>query len=182
LLASSVTVFVRCDGACAPLIPTLRTVIGSVDLNTPILAIRTLQTEIEGSFSSQQVLAFLSTLFAALAMVLVAAGIYGVLSYTLTRRTREVGIRMALGASAKQIAGLFVSEAAGMMALSTLIGVPCALAAGTLLRSQLFGVEPHDPATLAGCIVCVALTIILASIAPIRRAVCLAPQQALRTE
>lgn len=182
LLASSLTVFVRCDGACAQLIPTLRTVIGSVDPNTPILAIRTLQTEIEGAFSSQEVLGFLSTLFAALAMVLVAAGIYGVLSYTLTRRTREMGIRIALGASSRNIAGLFVSEAAGMMALGTLIGVPCALVAGTLLRSQLFGVEPHDPATLAGCIACIVITIVLASIAPIRRALCVAPQQALRIE
>src|SRR4051812_47031952 len=78
-----------------------------------------------------------------------AAGIYGVLSYTLTRRTREMGIRIALGASAKDIAGLFVSEAAAMIALGTLIGVPAALAAVTLLRSQLFGVAPHDPTTLA---------------------------------
>lgn len=182
LLASSLTVFVRCDGACAPLLPTLRTAIRNVDPNTPILAIRTLQTEMEGAFSSQEVLGFLSKLFAALAMLLVAAGIYGVLSYTLTRRTREMGIRIALGASAKDIAGLFVSEAAAMIALGTLIGVPAALAAVTLLRSQLFGIAPHDPRTLAGCMLCILATIILASIAPIRRALCIAPQQALRID
>jgi ABC-type antimicrobial peptide transport system permease subunit len=182
LLASSLAVFARCDGPCAPLLPTLRTVIRNIDPNTPILSIRTLQTEMEGAFSSQQVLGFLSTLFAALAMLLVAAGIYGVLSYTLTRRTREMGIRIALGASAKDIAGLFVSEAAAMIALGTLIGVPSALAAVTLLKSQLFGVEPHDPKTLAGCVVCIVVTIVLASIAPIRRALCIAPQQALRVE
>ena len=182
LLASSLTVFVRCDGACAPLLPTLRTAIRDVDPNTPILAIRTLQTEIEGAFSSQEVLGFLSTLFAALAMLLVAAGIYGILSYTLTRRTREMGIRIALGASAKDIAGLFISEAAVMIALGTLIGVPGALAAVTLLQSQLFGVAPHDPRTLAGCILCILVTIILASIVPIKRALCIAPQQALRIE
>ncbi len=182
LLASSLTVFVRCDGACAPLLPTLRTAIRNVDPNTPILGIRTLQTEIEGAFSSQEVLGFLSTLFAALAMLLVAAGIYGVLSYTLTRRTREMGIRIALGASANDIAGLFVSEAAAMIALGTLIGVPCALAAVTLLQSQLFGVAPHDPKMLAGCVLCIVVTIIVASIAPIRRALRIAPRQALRNE
>jgi predicted permease len=182
LLASSLTVFVRCDGACAPLLPTLRTVIRNIDPNTPILSIRTVQTEIEGAFSSQEVLGFLSTLFAVLAMLLVAAGIYGVLSYTLTRRTREMGIRIALGASAKDIAVLFVSEAAAMITLGTLVGVPGALAAVTVLQSQLFGVKPHDPKTLAGCIVCIVVTIIVASIAPIRRALRIAPQQALRIE
>jgi predicted permease len=182
LLASSLTVFVRCDGACAPLLPTLRTSIRAVDPNTPILAMRTLKTEIEGAFSSQEVLRFLSTLFAGLAMLLVAVGIYGVLSYTLQRRTREMGIRMALGASAKNIAGLFISEAAVMVAFGTLIGIPCALIAVTLLRSQLFGVEPHDPATLAACIACIITTIVLASIVPIRRALRIAPQQALRVE
>lgn len=182
LLASSLTVFARCDGPCAPLLPTLRTAIRNIDPNTPILSVRTLQTEMEGAFSSQQVLGFLSTLFAALAMLLVAAGIYGVLSYTLTRRTREMGIRIALGASAIDIAGLFVSEAAAMIAMGTLIGVPGALAAVTLLKSQLFGVEPHDPKTLAACVVCIVVTIILASIVPIRRALCIAPQQALRIE
>ena len=182
LLASSLTVFVRCDGACASLLPTLRTAIHNVDPNTPILAIQTLQTEIEGAFSSQEVLGFLSTLFAALAMLLVAAGIYGVLSFTLTRRTREMGIRIALGASAKDIVELFVSEAAVMIVLGALIGVPGALAAVTLLRSQLFGVAPHDPRTLAACVLCIAVTIILASIAPIRRALRIGPQQALRIE
>jgi predicted permease len=182
LLASSLMVFVRCDGPCAPLLATLRTAIRNVDPNTPILAIRTLQMEMEGAFSFQEALGFLSTLFAALAMLLVAAGIYGVLSYTLTRRTREMGIRIALGASAKDIAGLFVSEAAAMIVLGTLIGVPAALAAVTLLRSQLFGVAPHDPSTLAGCVLCILAAIILASITPIRRALCIAPQQALRID
>jgi putative ABC transport system permease protein len=77
-------VLARCAGSCAPLLPTLRTGIRSLDPNTPILSIRTLQTEMEGAFSSQQVLGFLSTLFAVLAVLLVAAGIYGVLSYALT--------------------------------------------------------------------------------------------------
>jgi hypothetical protein len=182
LLSSSLTVFVRCNGPCAPLLPTLRTAIHNVDPNTPILAIHTVQTEIEGAFSSEEVLGLLSTLFAVLAMLLVAAGIYGVLSYTLTRRTREVGIRIALGASAKDIIALFASEAAAMIVLGTLIGIPAALAAVTVLKSQLFGVAPHDLSTLLACVLCILATIIAASIAPIRRALRIAPQQALRIE
>ncbi len=182
LLSSSLTVFVRCNGACTPLLPTLRTAIRDMDNNTPILSIRTLQAEMEGAFSTQEVLGFLSTLFAALAMLLVATGIYGVLSYALTRRTREMGIRIALGASPKDIAGLFVAEAAAMIGLGTLIGVQGALAAVTLLQSQLFAVEPHDPRILVGCVVCIVITISLASVAPIRRAQRTAPQQALRIE
>jgi predicted permease len=182
LLSSSLTLFVRCDGACGPLLPTLRTAIQKVDPNTPILAINTLQTAIDGAFSTQHALGLLSTLFAALAMLLVAAGIYGVLSYTLTRRTRELGIRMALGASLKNITAVFVLEAAVMIALGMLIGVPTALAAVTFLQSQLFGIAPHDPRMLAGCAVCVLATVALASVHPIRRALLIAPQQALRIE
>jgi predicted permease len=182
VLVSSLTVLVRCDGPCAPLLPTLRTSIRGIEPNTPILSIRTLQTEMEGAFSSQQVLGFLSMLFALLAMLLVSAGIYGILSYTLTRRTREMGIRMALGASAKDIVELVVEEMSSMILLGTLIGVPASLAAVTLLRSQLFGVEPHDMKTLAACVACITAAIILASIAPVRRALSIAPQQALRIE
>jgi predicted permease len=182
LLSSSLTVFARCAGPCEPLLPALRTAVQSIDPGTPILAIRTFQTEMEGAFSSQEVLGFLSLLFAALAMLLVAAGIYGLLSYTLTRRTREMGIRMAVGASSNDIAGLFVREAAAMIALGTLAGVPCAWIAVTWLKSQLFGIEAHDPGTLAWCVVCMAATVVVAAIPPIRRALCIAPQQALRTE
>jgi predicted permease len=182
LLASSLTVFVRCDGPCTPLLPTLRKGVRNIEPNTPILSIRTLQTEMEGAFSSQQVLGFLSTLFAVLAILLVAAGIYGVLSYTLTRRTREMGIRIAVGASAKDIAGLFAFELAAMIALGTLIGVPGALASVRLLKSQLFGVEPYDPSTMAASVICVVVAIVLASVAPIRRALRIAPQQALRID
>ncbi len=182
LLTSSLTVYVRCDGPCAPLLPTLRTAVRNVDPNTPILAMHTLQTEIEGAFSSEEVLGLLSTLFAALAMLLVAGGIYGVLSYTLARRTREMGIRMALGASAQDIAGLLVWEAAAMIVLGTIIGVPAALATVTLVKSQLFGVAPHDPRMLGMSMLCIAVTIVLASIAPIRRALRIAPQQALRID
>lgn len=182
LLASSMTVFVRCQGSCAPLLPTLRTAIRNLDPNTPILAMHTVQTEIEGAFSSEAVLGFLSTMFAALAMLLVAAGIYGVLSYTLTRRTREVGIRIALGASAKDIIRLFASEAAAMVVLGTLIGIPAALAAVTVLKSQLFGVAPHDIKTLAACILSILAVVVVACITPLRRAVRIPPQQALRIE
>jgi predicted permease len=182
LLASSLSIFVRCDGSCAPLLPTLRTAVRNVDPNTPILAMHTVKTEIDGASSSEEVLGLLSTLFAALAILLVAAGIYGVLSYSLTRRTRELGIRIALGASTRDIVALFASEAAAMIVLGMLIGIPIALTAVTVLKSQLFGIAPHDVTTLTACVLCISAAVIAASITPIRRALRVAPQQALRIE
>ncbi|HLH04313.1 MAG TPA: ABC transporter permease [Bryobacteraceae bacterium] len=182
LLTSSLTVYVRCAGSCRPLLPTIRKTIHDFDPSTPILSLVTMKTEIEGTFSTEQALGFLSMLFGGLALILVAAGLYGVLSYSLTRRTREIGIRTAIGALPADIIRLFASEALIMLALGTLIGVPCSLAAVNLLRSQLFGVTPHDPGALLVCSGCIAATVILSSIAPIRRALTIAPQQALRVD
>jgi ABC-type antimicrobial peptide transport system permease subunit len=137
---------------------------------------------LEGAFSSEAALGFLSTLFAALAMVLIAAGLYGVLSYALNQRMREVGIRIAVGASSGNIAALFAREAIVIVLLGTAIGIPLALAAASLLKSQLFGVTPHDPAILFACLGCVLTTVLLAAVAPLRRAMHIAPQQALRVD
>jgi putative ABC transport system permease protein len=88
----------------------------------------------------------------------------------LNQRMREVGIRIAVGASSGNIAALFAREAIVIVLLGTAIGIPLALAAASLLKSQLFGVTPHDPAILFACLGCVLTTVLLAAIAPLRRA------------
>ena len=182
LLASSLTVYVRCSGSCSALMPTLRKTINEWDPNTPILSLTTMQMQLEGNFSGEQALGFLSLLFALLALALTAAGLYGVLTYMLTRRTREIGIRTAIGALPSDIVRLFAGEALAILGFGTLIGIPLSLATVTLLRSQLFGVTPHDPSALLLCFVCILSTVIIASIPPIRRALAISPQQALRIE
>ncbi len=182
LLASSLTVYVRCHGSCTALLPTLRKTINDWDPNTPVLSLTTMQTQFEGAFATEQALGFLSLLFALLALVLTAAGLYGVLSYMLTRRTREIGIRTAVGALPSDIVRLFAGEALVMLGWGTLIGIPVSLGTVTLLRSQLFGVTPHDPSALILCFACILGTVVVASLPPIRRALAISPQQALRIE
>jgi ABC-type antimicrobial peptide transport system permease subunit len=160
----------------------LRKAVEEVDPNMPALSVKTLQTEREGAFSSQQILGFLSSLFALLSLLLVGVGLYGVLAYALHRRTKELGIRMALGASLTDIARQFLAEAAGIVGLGLGLGVPAALGAVTLLQSQLFGVEPSDLRTLGACTACVLAAVAVALIGPLRGALRISPQQALRSE
>jgi predicted permease len=182
LLTSGLTLLARCNGPCAPLLPTLRRTIESVDSHTPIFDIRTVQTEKEGAFSSEEVLGFLSTLFAALAVLLTATGLYGILAYAVTRRTREVGVRVAIGAAPRNIALLFLKEAVPVVLMGTALGIPVALAAVKLLQSELYGVTPRDPVSLTASVILILVAAAAACAIPIRHALRIPPQQALRVE
>jgi ABC-type antimicrobial peptide transport system permease subunit len=142
----------------------------------------TMQTEIAGASSSEQVLGFLSTLFAMLALLLTATGLFGVLSYAVARRTREIGLRIAIGATSADIVVLFLRETIPMVLIGVTLGVPAALISVALLKSQLFGVTPHDPVALGLAGACILITACLASMLPIRNALSIAPQLALRID
>jgi predicted permease len=130
----------------------------------------------------ERVMAMLSTFFAALALVLASIGLYGLMSYAVTRRTREIGTRVALGAQQHNILWIVLRETLALTLLGIAIGVPCALAASRLIASTLFSVSSHDLATLAAvCLLLVAVAL-LAGYLPARRASAIDPIIALRTE
>jgi ABC-type antimicrobial peptide transport system permease subunit len=125
---------------------------------------------------------WLMGIFSVVAVLVAVVGIYGVLSYTMTQRTQEVGIRIALGADAGRVTRMVVAEGARLVGIAVVIGLTGAFAATRLLRSQLFGVQPHDALTFVAVTAVLAGVAILACYIPARRASRVDPMEALRTD
>jgi putative ABC transport system permease protein len=160
----------------------LRSVVASVDPEEPVAQIDTMETVMAHSFAEQRFLMILMGIFAMLALALAAVGIYGVLSYQMAQRTREMGIRMALGARSSDVLGLVVREAMSVVLVGVAIGVAGALALTRFLASQLFGVTPGDPVTFAAVAIVLASVALAACCIPARRATRVDPMIALRHE
>ena len=120
--------------------------------------------------------------FALLGLILATLGIYGVISYSVAGRTREIGVRMTLGATRSEVVAMVLRGALLSATAGVLLGIPVALFAGRLMSSQLYGVSSHDPITLAGATVVLLLCAIAAGFIPARRAASIEPMKALRTE
>ncbi len=160
----------------------LRRTLASVDPNLTVVDVRTYDAQVAGNFTQDRLVARLTTLFGILALVLASVGLYGVMSYFVARRTGEIGIRMALGASRSSVIGSVLRGALLQVAFGLVIGIPAALFAGHLMKSQLYGVGSYDPWAFAGAALALALCAALASLIPARRAASIEPMQALRTE
>ncbi|CAA9366531.1 MAG: Acidobacterial duplicated orphan permease (function unknown), partial [uncultured Gemmatimonadetes bacterium] len=180
--AEGVTLHVRADGAPAALVPAVRSALAAVDPRLPVLRPRTLAEHASGAFFVQRTAATLLGLLGAAAALLAALGVYGVVSYSVSRRTREIGIRAALGAAGRRIAGGFVGESVRMAAGGLLLGVLLALGLGRLLHAQLPGVAAWDPATLAAAALAVTACTLAATWIPARRAARVDPATTLRSE
>ena len=141
-----------------------------------------LQDQIEDSLQPERLLATLSGFFGVLAVVLAMTGLYGVMSYTVTERTTEIGVRMALGAQRADITTMILGKAATLLAFGLVLGAGLSLAAASAARALLFGLKPRDPATLAGAALLLALVIVIASLVPSMRAANVNPVDSLRTE
>jgi putative ABC transport system permease protein len=160
----------------------VRRVLGQVDASLPLFSVRTMDQVIGENAHGQQFLSLLVGSFAGLAVLLAAVGIYGVLSYMVTERTREIGIRVSLGASRGRVLGQVIVEGMRLAVVGFAVGIAGALAAGRVLASLLHEVKPGDPAIFAVTAGFLALVALLACYLPARRAARLDPMTALRYE
>jgi hypothetical protein len=144
--------------------------------------IQTVDDEIDQSLLQERLLATLSSFCAALAVLLAFIGLYGLLAYAVARRTREIGVRMALGASQRTVIAMVVREGLVLTVIGVAIGIPCALAVGRLTANLLFGLTPSDPIVLAASAVFFIGVGLIAGLLPARRASAVDPMVALRSE
>ena len=180
--SSGYTLLVRPRLETRQAIADITRIVRSVDTRLPIYGVRELRDQIDQGISSERVLSFLSTLFSALATLLCGIGIYGLIAYAVSRRTREIGVRFAIGAQKMDVAKLFLRESALLVAAGILAGIPLALASTRILRNLLYGVAPSDPITLTLTIAIFIVAGLLASILPVLKAARIEPMQALRNE
>ena len=180
---ASMTVHVRvASGDPYTVLPGVRRVLDELDRDLPLSRVTTLEQRLSGSVGAQRTAAMLVGMYGALALVLAAVGLYGSMAYSVSRRTREMGVRMALGARSSEVRRHVLAQAARITGMGVALGLVAALPATRLVRSQLFGVQPSDPVTLTGVIVVLATAAIVAAYVPARRATRVDPVVALRSE
>jgi predicted permease len=164
------------------IIEPVRKALASVDPGLSFLEIHTLAEEVQNSMASERLTAALASLFGGIATLLVGVGIYGLLTYVVLERRREIGIRLALGATSIDIAGLIVGEALAMTVVGIAVGLAAALAAGPAIRSLLYGISPQDPKSLVAATMFLAVVAATATVFPAARATQVDPMVALRYE
>jgi predicted permease len=154
----------------------------ALDRNVPVVDVKTQAEVIDQAVFLERTLAALTTSFGALALLLACVGLYGTMSYAIARRTREIGIRMALGAKRRDILLGVISETIVIVIAGLIVGVPITLAATRVLKEQLFGLSPTDPLTTIAAVTLIATVTLVAGYLPARRAATVTPIEALRTE
>jgi putative ABC transport system permease protein len=154
----------------------------SIDPSLPVFAIRTLEASAGAALIAQRTGSMLLGLFGIVALFLSATGLYGVLAYSVSERQREIGIRIALGASAGDMVKLVIGQGVKLIMLGTAIGLLAALGVTRLIASLIFGVSPTDPLTFAGVAVLLVIFALLACYLPARRAAKVDPMVALKCE
>jgi putative ABC transport system permease protein len=179
---TNVFYLIRTRGDPLELAGTVREAVHSVDRNAAIVYVKTMEQLIDESLWQRRLWSVLLNGFGVVALVLVAVGLYGLLAYLVAQRTREIGVRMALGAEPGGILTEVLGQGARLLGLGVALGLAGALGLRRLLASLLFGVSAADPASLAGATLVLALVALLACYLPARRAARLDPVRALREE
>jgi predicted permease len=174
--------YVKARGTAEQTAQSMRAIVRRADPALPILYSRTLDEQVNRSLNTERLLAALSTGFGALALLLALVGVYGVMSFVVTQRTREIGIRMALGARPHSAVWLVLRDALVMVAAGTAVALPCVVILGRLVESQLFGVTATDPATIAGAPLLLAMAALVAAFIPAHAASTVNPTEALRSD
>ena len=160
----------------------MRQAVQRLDPNLPIFDMKPMTAQVSESLYVERMVAALSVSFGVLATMLAAIGLYGVMSYAVARRTREIGIRMALGAERGGVLWLVLREVAVLAVVGVGIGLAGAFFLTRQVESQLFGLSPQDPVTLAGAVAILLVVALLAGFLPARRATAIDPLVALRAE
>ena len=160
----------------------VRRTLRSIDPNLTITRVGTFDAQVADNFTQDRLLSRLTTLFGAIALILASVGLYGVMSYFVARRTSEIGVRMALGATRSSVVSMVFRSALFQVVLGFALGVPAALFAGHLMANQLYGVGAYDPLSLSVATLVLAVCAAIAVFVPARRAASIEPMRALRIE
>jgi predicted permease len=159
-----------------------RQVVNSLDPNLPLFNMKTLATQMEESLITERLVATLSSGFGLLATLLAAIGLYGVMAYIVAQRTREIGVRIALGASARDVIALVMQDVVLLTGIGISVGLPGAWSLTRMVRAQLYGIQPNDALTTAAATLGIAAVALLAGFVPAQRATRVDPMRALRWE
>jgi ABC-type antimicrobial peptide transport system permease subunit len=178
------TLLVQSSGSPLSLAPAIRSTVASLDASLPIFDVRTMDEHLRNgqAFLFTRIGAAFASVFGLLALVLAMIGVYGVVSYAVAQRTREIGIRIALGASASGVLRLVVRQGMVPAVLGVLVGLVGALAVTRLMSGLLYGVSATDPITFALVTIVLTLVALVACVVPARRAARVDPVVALRSE
>jgi putative ABC transport system permease protein len=176
------TIVVRGDGLTDRIIAAVRDIVHDIDRDQPIALATTMEERLSAATASRRVNLMLLAAFAAAAVLMAGVGIYGVVAFAIASRTREIGVRMALGATSRHIARFAALRGAGPVVAGAALGVIGALFSARVLQDLIYGVAPRDPATLSGAVIVVLVVALLAVAGPTRRAVRVDPLVALRSE
>jgi predicted permease len=176
------TYIVRTQMPPEAIVPTLRAAVQRIDRDLTLMDIRTQQQQIDATTQQERVFASLTAGFGLLALALACVGIYGIMAYTVSQRTNEIGIRLALGAERRQVRGMVLREASRLAVLGVLSGLAVALALVKLVKSMLYGLKPADPVSFAGAGCLLMLVALVAAWIPALRASRVEPMEALRHE
>jgi len=161
---------------------TIRRAVREIDSKLVPDGLRTMREQVEVNLVAERVISLLASAFGIVAIVIAAAGLYGVLAYSTAQRTREIGVRIALGADRRDVIGMVLMEVLWLAGVGIAVGIPTSLLLTSLVRNQLFGVSSGDPLTLSVTTMLVAIVALLSALAPARRAAKVDPMVALRYE
>jgi predicted permease len=173
---------VRATGNVAAAIAGMRRAVREIDRMLPLTQVETQEAQIDDTLAQERLFASLVSLFSAITLVLACVGLYGSVAYTVTHRTRELGVRMALGAGHLAVMRMLLGQVMVTITAGLVLGLPATWALTRVIESQLYGVRPHDPASLLAAFVAVTAVALLAAFLPARRAMRIDPVLALRYE
>jgi predicted permease len=178
----SAAFYVRTASDSAAVYSALRAEVKKLDSSMPVYELKTLAAQLDQTLLTERLVAMLSAGFGALATFLASIGLYGVMAFVVARRTKEIGLRMALGARRRSVLWLVMKEVLLLFGVGLAVGLPAALALGRYVAAQLYGVEPGDPAIAAAAVGLLALVAVLAGTLPAQHASRIDPLTALRYE